>query len=96
MKAKRERFHDQQKRIYDPAVDTVVGRDSPGSKYNTNQQSSSKIRKSNFFAMPKEKRVLIFNSANGQGAEIGSCNPELSTFKKLKVNAVFGKAERKF
>lgn len=103
MKEKRERFNDQQKRVYDPEAEMVVGRDSPGSKYNTlvtignpEQRQNSQIKKSKFYSMPKQERKLKFNSANGQGADVGSCSPETSTFKHLKINAVFGRAERKF
>ena len=47
--------------------------------------------------MPKERRALKFNSAQGEGAAgVQQYAADLSTMKNLKDSLKFSKAERKF
>ena len=52
----------------------------------------NKIKNSKKFSIPKEKRVLKFNTANGDGAD--SMQKPGSTFNKTKVNTKFNMERR--
>lgn len=46
--------------------------------------------------MPKEKRELKFNTANGDGVGVAKYETNKSSILDLKVKQAFGKAQRKF
>ena len=66
---KRDRMQESTKRVYDGRVDAPAGLDSPGPiKYaSTWAVEDSRSIKSKLYSIPKQKRELKFNSANGEG-----------------------------
>ena len=73
----RDRLDEASKRFYDPLTAPVRGRDSPGiNKYESlstigvksDLRADSRIQASEFYSIPKARRVLKWNTGNGQGA----------------------------
>ena len=75
----------------------TIGRDSPGPGYNKNfnlaKIQHSRIKSSKKFSVPKEKRELKFNSANGAGSNKMYEEPK-SSLAAAKVTMKFNKEKR--
>ena len=60
--------------------------------FDPSKVNHSRIKAAKKFSVPKERRELKFNSANGEGK--GDMMDAKSTFKKLKVELKFNKEKR--
>ena len=64
---RRDRMQESRMRLYDQEITAPSGLDSPGDKYSCQWgfEQESRIKRSKQYSIPKEKRELKFNSANG-------------------------------
>ena len=83
-------------RVYDGMIDAPAGMDSPGPIIYSSTWSvdENKKQSSKQYSIPKQKRVLKFNSANGVG--VGPAKYSPNGAGPIKANGIFSKAERKF